>query len=71
MKIVSVIIPYFNSEETIMRAIESVVKQTFTDFEIILVDDGSNDNTHIIVDDYIKKHKKEIFVCIILVEIFQ
>ncbi len=58
MLMVSVIIPYYNSESTIIRAIESVVKQTFTDFQIILVDDGSNDNTHIIVDDYIKKYEK-------------
>lgn len=58
MKTVSVIIPYYNSKSTIIRAMESVVTQTFTDFEIILVDDGSNDNTHIIVDDYIKKQNK-------------
>ena len=58
MSIVSVIIPYYNSERTIIRAIESAVTQTFTDFEIILVDDGSKDNSHIIVDDYIKKQNK-------------
>ncbi len=58
MLMVSVIIPYYNSERTIIRAIESVATQTFIDFEIILVDDGSNDNTHTIVDDYIKKHEK-------------
>jgi glycosyltransferase involved in cell wall biosynthesis len=58
MRRVSVIIPYYNSESTIIRAIESVAKQTFSDFEIILVNDGSNDNTHIIVDDYIKKNEK-------------
>ena len=58
MLMVSVIIPYYNSENTIIRAVESVTKQTFTDFEIILVDDGSNDNSHIIVDDYIKNHEK-------------
>jgi glycosyltransferase involved in cell wall biosynthesis len=57
MLMVSIIIPYYNSESTIIKAIESVAKQTFTEFEIILVDDGSEDNTHIIVDDYIKKHE--------------
>jgi glycosyltransferase involved in cell wall biosynthesis len=61
MLMVSVIIPYYNSESTIIRAIESVGKQTFTDFEIILVDDGSSDNTHIIVDGYIKKHNEIFF----------
>ena len=58
MSTVSVIIPYYNSKSTIIRALESVAIQTFTDFEIILVDDGSNDNTHIIVDDYIKKNRQ-------------
>ena len=61
MPLVSIVIPYYNSETTIIRAIESVAKQTFTAFEIILVDDGSNDNTHIIVDDYIKKHGEIYF----------
>ena len=56
MLMVSVIIPYFNSASTIIRAVESVATQTFTDFEIILVDDGSSDNTHTIVDNYIKRH---------------
>ena len=61
MPMVSIIIPYYNSKRTIIRTLESIAGQTFTGFEIILVDDGSNDNTHIIVDDYIKKHKKIVF----------
>ena len=58
MPMVSIIIPYYNSKRTIIRTLESVAGQTFTDFEIILVDDGSNDNTHVIVDDYIKEYNK-------------
>jgi glycosyltransferase involved in cell wall biosynthesis len=54
MKTISVIIPCYNSEETIIKALESVAEQKFTDYEIVLVDDGSNDSTRIIVDDYIK-----------------
>ncbi len=47
----SVIIPAYNSERFIERTIKSVLNQTFTDFELIIVDDGSNDNT----DRLIKK----------------
>ena len=45
MPSVSVIIPTFNRAEKVVRAIESVISQTFTDFEIIVVDDGSADGT--------------------------
>ena len=42
---VCIIIPTFNRAEMVARAISSVINQTFTDFEIIVVDDGSKDNT--------------------------
>ena len=42
---VSIIIPCYNSATTIQRALASIVNQTYTDFEIIIVDDGSTDNT--------------------------
>ena len=41
----SVVIPTYNREKVVMRAVESVLKQTFHDFEIIIVDDGSQDHT--------------------------
>lgn len=49
---VSVIIPIYNSEKFLCRCIDSVLMQTFTDFEVILVDDGSIDNSSKICDDY-------------------
>lgn len=42
---ISVIIPVYNVEETLERAVDSVIAQTYTDLEIILVDDGSTDNS--------------------------
>ena len=45
MPLISVIIPVFNGEKTIRDTVESVLKQTFTDFEIIAINDGSQDST--------------------------
>jgi glycosyltransferase involved in cell wall biosynthesis len=42
---VSVIIPTYNRAEKVVRAISSVLNQTFTDFEVIIIDDGSDDGT--------------------------
>lgn len=52
----SVILPIFNVENYLERCIESVLSQNFTDYEVILVDDGSTDNSSRICDEYAGKY---------------
>lgn len=58
MPIVSVIIPIYNVEKYLRECIESVLVQTYTDFELILVDDGSPDNCGKICDEYAAKDNR-------------
>lgn len=46
----SIIIPAYNAEDTLKKCIESIEKQTFQKFEIIIIDDGSSDNTYTILE---------------------
>jgi glycosyltransferase involved in cell wall biosynthesis len=52
MASISVVMACYNEEKNISRAIESILNQTFTDFELIIVDDGSTDRTSSIVLKY-------------------
>lgn len=58
--LISVIIPIYNVEEYISACIDSVLGQTYSNLEIILVDDGSPDNCGKICDDYAKKDSRII-----------
>lgn len=53
---VSVIIPVYNSKENLARCMESVLGQDLNDIEIIITDDGSNDGSQDLCDDYASKH---------------
>lgn len=58
MPTISVIIPVYNGEKTIRETIESVLNQTFTDFELIIINDGSQDSTLAIVESIIDPRLK-------------
>ena len=51
---VSIIVPIYKVEQYIRKCIESILNQTYNNLEIILVDDGSPDDSGIICDEYAK-----------------
>lgn len=51
---ISIIVPIYNVEQYLRKCVDSILAQTFTDFEVILVDDGSPDNSGAICDEYAK-----------------
>ena len=53
--IISIIVPIYNVGKYLPRCIESILNQTFNNFELILVNDGSTDNSGVVCDDYAKK----------------
>ena len=55
---VSIIVPIYNVEQYISKCIESILAQTYRDFELILVDDGSPDNCGKICDEYAKQDSR-------------
>ena len=58
MKTVSVIMPVYNTEKYLSEAIESVLNQTYSDFELLLINDRSTDNSKQICIDYSKKDNR-------------
>jgi len=50
--IISVILPFRNAEDTLNRAIESILAQSFRDFELILINDGSDDQSEMLVSQF-------------------
>ena len=55
---ISVIVPVFNVEHYLDRCIQSIVSQTYTNLEILLIDDGSDDNSAAICDEWAKKDSR-------------
>lgn len=55
---ISVIVPVYNTEKYLDRCIRSIIQQTFSDFELILIDDGSKDNSGFICDEWKKQDSR-------------
>ena len=55
---ISCIIPLYNAESYIARCLDSILSQTLAEFEVIVINDGSQDNSAKIVEDYIKKDNR-------------
>ena len=62
MSKISVIVPVYNTDKYLQRCIDSILAQTFTDFELILIDDGSTDNSKTICDEYAKKDERVLVI---------
>jgi glycosyltransferase involved in cell wall biosynthesis len=54
--LLSFIVPVYNSEKSLSRCLDSILNQTITDFEIIIVNDGSKDNSQSIIDKYVQEY---------------
>lgn len=61
-KLISVIVPVYNVSEYLPRCLDSIINQTYRNLEIILVDDGSTDNSGQICDEYAKKDNRIIVI---------
>ena len=64
MPFLSIIVPVFNAERYIRQCIESILNQSYLNYELILIDDGSTDSSGLICDEYLNRenviviHKK-------------
>lgn len=57
-KLISIIVPIYNVENYLQECLESILKQTYKNFEVLLVDDGSTDNSANICKLYVEKDKR-------------
>lgn len=60
--LVSVIIPLYNRQDTIQRAVDSVLSQSYSNIEVLVVDDGSTDHSIEMLEKYHNDNRVRIFV---------
>ena len=58
---VSIIVPVYNVEAYLERCLDSLVNQTLQDIEIIVVNDGTKDNSQAIIDEYVKNYPGKVY----------
>lgn len=55
---ISIIVPVYNTEQYLLHCLDSILSQDFTDYELLLIDDGSKDNSGAICDEYAEKDSR-------------
>lgn len=60
--LISIVVPIYNVEKYLRKCLDSIIAQTYTNYQVILVDDGSTDGSANICDEYVRKDVR--FVCI-------
>ena len=62
MEKVTIVIPVYNAEKTISKCMDSILNQTNENYHVLLIDDGSKDNSLKVIKEYEKKYPKKIKV---------
>lgn len=61
-KLISIIVPVYNAEKYLQKCLDSILEQTYQNLEIIIVNDGSTDNSGQICQEYEKKDSRIIYI---------
>lgn len=56
--IISIIVPVYNAEKTLNKCVDSILNQTFQDWELLLIDDGSTDRSGELCNEYAAKDQR-------------
>lgn len=57
-EVISIVVPVYNAERTLNECVDSILSQTYSHFELLLVDDGSTDKSGVICDAYAAKDSR-------------